>query len=97
MHENSVESKYVPTSENDETIRIYTRSHRDNHRNDKRSIMKSKDTVRRGDQVTHSNSFGKHFMDQSQETDRPHYMNDQAIGSVGTYGQGTNATLGKNR
>ena len=81
-----MESKNVTASENDETMRIYTRSHKSNRRNDKRSIMKSKDTVKRGDQVTHSNSFGKHFMDQSQETDRPHYMNDQAIGSVGTYG-----------
>ena len=98
-HENSVSvgSKSVTASENDETMRIYTRSYKDNYRKDKRSIMKSKDTVRRGDQVTQSNSFGKHFMDQSQETDRPHYMNDQAVGSVGTYGQGTNATLGKNR
>ena len=93
----SVESKNVTTSENDETMRIYTRSYKDYYRKDKRSIMKSKDTVRRGDQVTQSNSFGKHFMDQSQETDSPHYMHDQAVGSVGTYGQGTNATLGKNR
>ena len=47
--------------------------------------------------MTHSNSFGKHMMEESRDTERPHYMNDQPVGSRGTYGQGTASTLGYNK
>ena len=37
------------------------------------------------------------MMSESRDTERPHYMNDQPVGSRGTYGQGTASTLGYNK
>ena len=36
-------------------------------------------------------------MDESRVTERPHYMKDGAVGSQGTYGQGTAETLRGNQ